>query len=248
MTSSEGLGLVQPTYESCGIDVVCINRNNVKEQDYLKQLYASLGISDISNVPGTPNYVPPTTPSTTNVSNMSRVDIYTTGYNVGDTWTIKISGAVPGKSVSVNGGMNGTVSNTKMGSTDGAGNFVLSGRFDNSSVGSWAEDWAVDNSLVGSLRFMVSPVINIAPPPVPFNVAPLINVVAQSQATSGVTSQVPSVTGVDTATSANVFDLFGTMDNQINVPGTGIQVGSYTAVLAVGALVVGYMMMNKGRR
>ena len=36
MTSSEGLGLVAPTYENCGIDPVCIDRNNKAEQGYLK--------------------------------------------------------------------------------------------------------------------------------------------------------------------------------------------------------------------
>ena len=161
------------------------------------------------------------------------VSMQATGYRVGDSWTIIISG-IPsvGRNMVVTGGKDGARDVTNMGKSGPDGTFTLSGKFDGSSVGKWHQDWSAQGTPVGTLDFTVEPMI----------------IVAQSQATSGVTSQVPSATSTDTATSANVFDLFGTMDNQINVPGTGIQVGTYTAVLAVGALVVGYMMMNKGRR
>jgi hypothetical protein len=84
---------------------------------------------------------------------------------VGDNWTINITDAPPNSPVTVTGGMVPANVTTNMGSTDGNGRFTLSGRIDASSIGVWAESWAVGGQNVGSIGFSVSAAPSQSQPP-----------------------------------------------------------------------------------
>lgn len=73
----------------------------------------------------------------------------------GDTWTISISGASPNTQVIVQGGKNGTQDRTPMGTTNGSGNFSLSGTITADSIGSWSETWYVGSAVSGAFNFQV---------------------------------------------------------------------------------------------
>lgn len=89
-----------------------------------------------------------------------------TALQVGDSWQISITGAPPNTAVSVTGGKTGVQTTTVMGTTDGAGNFSISGTFTPDQVATWSEIWQVGESRVGSLiAFTVSPPPNPAAPP-----------------------------------------------------------------------------------
>jgi hypothetical protein len=78
-------------------------------------------------------------------------------FKVGDRWEIRISGATPNAPVSVNGGLNGANVLTQMGNTDASGRFTLNGQMEQSQVGSWIEAWRVNNQIIASFSFRVSP-------------------------------------------------------------------------------------------
>jgi hypothetical protein len=116
---------------------------------------------------------------------------------VGDTWTVSITGASPNAPVTVSGSMPGsTFSGSAMGSTDGSGNFSKSGALDFSTVGAWQESWAVGGAPSGSFSFSVAPqvtpagnvVINSSGPP------------AGSTATPAQSVSLPTVAGFDLST------------------------------------------------
>jgi hypothetical protein len=79
-----------------------------------------------------------------------------TSLQVGDTWTIRITGATPGSPVTVVGGKNGARDSNVMGSTDGSGNFSLSGTLTADQVGTWSESWSVGGASSGSFSFTVA--------------------------------------------------------------------------------------------
>jgi hypothetical protein len=265
-----------PVYENCNpLDVACVARNLAKENAYNVQVlaeqnaqhldwclhssqypasdcYATYGpqgsIVQTANagqpVSGYVPYVPPVVPATTNVSNNMRLGFQTTGYKVGDSWTISISGAPGvGRNVVVTTTKDGkSLGTSNVGKTDSSGAFVLNGRFDSNSVGVWHEEWNVEGTPIGNLDFTVGAI-----PVVVTQQSVAVPIVGQSQAT-GLTSQSPTTTTQDTATNASMFDLFGTMDNNIMVPGTNVEVGTYTLAAMVGLLVLGYMMLGKRGR
>jgi hypothetical protein len=74
----------------------------------------------------------------------------------GDTWTITISGAQPNQSILVTGGVGGAQNKTPTGTTDGSGNFSLSGTIDSTEIGIWNEVWSVNGVTVGSIAFTVA--------------------------------------------------------------------------------------------
>jgi hypothetical protein len=74
---------------------------------------------------------------------------------VGDSWTITISGAPAGASISVLGGQNGAQNTASMGSADGSGNWSKSGSFGAGQVGSWAEQWLVNGQPIGNWNYSV---------------------------------------------------------------------------------------------
>jgi len=78
-------------------------------------------------------------------------------FKVGDRWQIQISGAAPNAPVSVNGGMNGANALTPMGSTDASGNYTRNGQMSQAEVGSWQETWRVNNQILNTFTFKVSP-------------------------------------------------------------------------------------------
>jgi hypothetical protein len=71
---------------------------------------------------------------------------------VGDTWLVSITGASPNAPVTVTAGGN----TTPMGTTDGSGNFSLSGAARAQDVGTWNESWAVGGVPSGAFSFTVS--------------------------------------------------------------------------------------------
>jgi hypothetical protein len=80
-----------------------------------------------------------------------------TSLQVGDTWTVSISGATPKAPVTVSGSMpSGAFSSTAMGSTDANGTFSKSGTVDAGMIGAWQESWMVGGEPSGSLAFSVS--------------------------------------------------------------------------------------------
>ncbi len=78
-------------------------------------------------------------------------------FNVGDRWTIQISGAAPNAPVSVTGGQNGQSSTANMGSTDSSGSWVTNGTMTAAQVGSWSESWNVGSQNIASFNFVVQP-------------------------------------------------------------------------------------------
>ena len=87
---------------------------------------------------------------------------------VGDTWTIQINGAPPNTPVTVTGNSCGNCTDsttTSMGSTDGIGNFLLSGTIAAASVGVWGQQWSVGSQAVGHIAFTVAAAIPQNPPP-----------------------------------------------------------------------------------
>ena len=117
----------------------------------------------------------------------------------GDTWTITISGASPNTQVTVQGGKNGASDKTPMGSTDGSGNFSLSGTITADNIGSWAETWYVGSALSGSFNFQVVAAGTITTPaatggavPATAPAAPLIPASVQSWFTSTMIDGIPN--------------------------------------------------------
>jgi len=86
-----------------------------------------------------------------------------TSLQVGDSWTITITGATPNQPVAVTGGKNGSTATTPMGTTDSNGRFALSGQFDASTVGSWYENWTVGGVSSGSFSFTVNATVRTTP-------------------------------------------------------------------------------------
>lgn len=73
----------------------------------------------------------------------------------GDTWTVRITGAAPNAEVRVTGGKNGAVDTNRMGTTDAAGSFTLSGVVSSEELGNWAETWTAGGVNTGSFSFSV---------------------------------------------------------------------------------------------
>lgn len=80
-----------------------------------------------------------------------------TNFKVGDRWEIVISGAAPNAPVSMNGGKDGANSLFPMGNTDASGTFRTNGQMGQGEIGSWSEAWRVNNQIVSSFSFRVSP-------------------------------------------------------------------------------------------
>ena len=102
----------------------------------------------------------------------------TSQFQVGDKWVVSITGAVPNTQVGVSGGMNGAMSYSVMGSTDGSGNFSKSGQITADQVGTWQETWGVGDPTkgpaqsVGFIAFTVNPAATVPPVVIPPVVTP----------------------------------------------------------------------------
>ena len=76
-------------------------------------------------------------------------------YTAGDNWQLLITGP-PNSPVVGTGSQNGaTSSSTPFGQTDSNGNFILTGSWDATNVGSWVESWQVGNAPPTPLNFTV---------------------------------------------------------------------------------------------
>ena len=78
-------------------------------------------------------------------------------FNVGDRWSIQISGAQPNAPVTVTGGQNGASSTATMGTTDSTGSWTYNGAMTAAQVGSWSEAWSVGGTPIQSFTFVVQP-------------------------------------------------------------------------------------------
>ncbi len=83
----------------------------------------------------------------------------TNNLRVGDTWSIRITGAYPGGAVYVVGNHDGVVNNNAMGVIGADGTWQTSGTIDASSMGNWTEEWFASGKSVGSFSFNVSPTV-----------------------------------------------------------------------------------------
>lgn len=76
---------------------------------------------------------------------------------VGDRWEVRITGAEPGRGVSVTGGKDGALDNTQMGLVGPDGTYTRNGQMTQAEVGNWVEAWRVNNQIIASFTFKVSP-------------------------------------------------------------------------------------------
>lgn len=152
------------------------------------------------------------------------------GYGVGDTWSMSISGATPNSPVTISASQNGSSMGTSsFGSTDGSGNWSLSGQFGTNNVGVWSESVMVGGSVVGGLNFTVTQVTTPAQ-------------TTASNPTGGNTNTTNTGTAVVPVSGC---DLSFSWDGSC----IGGIVGDVTAVVGVvGILAVMYMMSRRGGR
>jgi len=79
-------------------------------------------------------------------------------FQVGDLYQVVISGAAPNAPVTNSASQNGaSLGTTSYGSTDGSGNFTISGTLQSEHVGSWIEQWTVGGTQqIRTLSFSVT--------------------------------------------------------------------------------------------
>lgn len=170
-------------------------------------------------------------------------------YQVGDSWSLQISGATPNAPVVVNAQQGGQpASQSQQGTTDANGNFSKTGTFNASTVGSWWEQWIVGSLVVGTISFTVvaapsgngaasSPtpttaaIQNTSRPGQPLQVGDTWSVTVHGAANSPVTATVQQ--SGQSASSSN----FGSTDSNGNFSLSGTAdsstVGSWTETWAV---------------
>jgi hypothetical protein len=162
----------------------------------------------------------------------------------GDTWTISIGGARANSPVTSYGNSNGvSYGPTNFGNTDSGGNWSKSGTITNNEIGGWVENWAVGGQNLGLVQFVVR-----ATPPANTPATPDVShTVTQSNSDKNPTVTQPQTNTTNkTASSGGTFDLFGDTSTPIDL---GVfQIGTYTALGLAAAVVVGVMMMSRGRR
>lgn len=163
-------------------------------------------------------------------------------YNVGDTWTINISGASPNAVVSATSSFNNVTNAAEnFGNTDSNGNWSLSGVFQSSNVGDWKETWMVGGVTVGSIHFTVTQPSQTQ-----------TNQQTSQQTTSNVTTQ--SQQAVQQAASNNPINTTyqGSSTETTPVASSGsfmnilgdVQVGNYSIpVLGIVAVGIGVMLL-----
>jgi len=85
----------------------------------------------------------------------------TSNLQLGDNWRIDVAGR-PNQPVSVSGTFNGTPWGAGLGSTDGNGNFSLSGTISAGTGGNWSETWSVGGVQAAPIiLFTVAPTVQI---------------------------------------------------------------------------------------
>ena len=148
----------------------------------------------------------------------------------GDTWNITINNSTPNAKVTADGMMKGAnFSGTSFGSTDGNGNWTLSGTVGSGDVGYWQENWNVNGLRVGSVSFQVAtPTLQAAP---------VVTTPSQSPVTNPTSQSTNTTNGVPTTT------VFGTSIPDVTLPVVG-QVSMLT-VLGVAAVGLFLVMRRK---
>jgi len=153
------------------------------------------------------------------------------GYGVGDTWSMQISGATPNSPVTISASQNGqSMGTSNFGSTDANGNWSLSGQFGAGNVGIWVESIMVGGSVVGSLNFTVTQVTT-----------PAQTIAANPTGGSTNTTN----TGAAVVTPSSGCDLSFSWDSSC----IGGIIGDVTAIGVLGILAVMFFMSGReGRR
>jgi len=148
------------------------------------------------------------------------------GYAVGDTWTMQISGATPNSPVSISASQNGTaLGTTPFGNTDANGNWSLSGTFDSTTIGSWVETVMIGGASVGTVSFTIS----------------------QAVATSSTNTQNPTQSSTNTTNSSTSTPTLPFYEDWggISIMGFNVPI----MLLVGGAAVLLFMFMDeRGRR
>jgi len=102
-------------------------------------------------------------PATSNANSITLQNVTRVGqqnFVVGDTFQVTVTGAA-NQPVTLTGSQNGVDFGTaNVGSTDGNGNFTLSGVEGPDAVGSWIENWFIGGVLVATFSFIVAPAGN----------------------------------------------------------------------------------------
>jgi hypothetical protein len=249
-----------------------VARNDVKEQTYLKQLYAEMGISDISdpggvvsprdpntgavlnlnsgNVQpayGTPIGTPVYYPAPSRIPAPGRVSFTSSrggnALQVGDTWLVSITGATPNAQVTAKVGSDVT----PMGTTDAAGNFTLSGAARTADVGSWNESWFVGGVPSGSFSFTVQAAVTPEGKKVVSSSGAGSGTGTGSDAGAGGGTGAGSGGNVPPLAGRNCFSLFGKSDMDTCIS-QSIPIESMTFYVMIAAGVAAFFMFGKGGR
>jgi len=211
-----------------------VNMNGILVSAYtqaqLAQMLTEAGVS-APNLPGNAPYALPIASSQPLLVNSTMtnvgVSINKTSFNIGDSWTITVTGP-PNASVTAAGVQNGTAvgSATPMGTIGSNGTLVLTGTMAASQVGSWIESWTVGGQNAGSVSFTVA--------------AP-----AGSTGTTGgtQTGTLPAGSSSSSSTSSSTC----TLSFFPGEPCLGGFIGQTTALVLGGGLLV-LMLLMGGRR
>lgn len=176
----------QSTYDG-PVDPACIQEAIANEQILLSNpafaaqaqaliaYYQGLLTNPQSPAPTSTGTTP--APSSTPVLNFRNLTHPGQDFQAGDSFQLQITGAKPNQPVAVYAEQNGVpaTSPTSMGSTDGSGNFSITGTEASGDVGSWLERWTVAGVEVSGspLAFTVSAApAPAAPGKAPVSVAP----------------------------------------------------------------------------
>ncbi len=170
-------------------------------------------------------------PTSASLLNTSRPSA--SSFQVGDSWTLTITGA-PNSPVTDAASQNGqSLGTTPYGSTDGNGNFSLSGTIGSGQIGTWSETWAVGGVAAPTLNFTIVAGPSGGAP------APAIATTPQQ-----VTTPITSVAAAQSA-QGNCFSLFSSLG--IPDPCLG-PIGLTTLAAGVLAVIILGSMFGGGRR
>lgn len=172
-------------------------------------------------------------PTTAYIQNLTSGD--SSHFTVGDAWRIVITGT-PNSPVSSTASQNGATSTSSYGTTDGNGQFSLSGTMGAGAMGNWTEQWSVGGVPAPTLGFTVtapSPGATGSSSANPFAGGPVNPIADSTSVVAGSNALVP-------AAPSSCFSLFS---GETCYGPVGGETG-----LAIGAALLVLFMMTRGRR
>ncbi len=146
-----------------------MNAQNADGVDQYNATIARCNGQYVTQTPDIPTGTTPTAPSYHHLASFAFITSRPGGtLYPGDTWTINITGGLPGLMVTTWGYKDSNFYARAMkGRLDGSGNFSLSGTVAAGDVGSYQETWEVDTNAIGQANFVVAtPSSGQANPPV----------------------------------------------------------------------------------